>query len=192
MNLLDDSLSADLARSGGGLDATMHARFAALTDYAIATGASGVLFTCSAFGACIEHAAARHPLVPVLKPNAAMIDDAVAAATAVAGDAARVGLIASFAPTLSSMPVEFPRHVRLECELVEDAMRALDCGELDEHDALVASAALRLRERGARVIALAQFSMARAAEAAARATGLPVFTTPDSAVRLLKRRLAVR
>ena len=43
--------------------------------------------------------------------------------------------------------------------------------------------------RGAQVIALAQFSMARAADAVAHATGLPVLTTPSSAIRLLQRRL---
>ena len=71
-----------------------------------------VLFTCSAFGPCIEQAAARHTLIPVLKPNEAMIDDAVAAAIAAGGSAACIGLIASFAPTLSSMPPEFPDNIR--------------------------------------------------------------------------------
>ena len=61
MNLLDDSLSADLARSGRGLDQAMHDRFEALAAYAEATGAQGILFTCSAFGPCIEAVAARRP-----------------------------------------------------------------------------------------------------------------------------------
>ena len=37
MNLLDDSLSADLA-AGGGLDARMHARFEQLASYAFESG----------------------------------------------------------------------------------------------------------------------------------------------------------
>ena len=40
-------------------------------------------------------------------------------------------------------------------------------------------------------IALAQFSLARAADAVAADTGLPVLTTPDSAVRLLRARLGI-
>ena len=40
------------------------------------------------------------------------------------------------------------------------------------------------------MIALAQFSLARARGAVAEATGLPVLTTPDSAVRALRQRLA--
>jgi len=76
MNLLDDSLSADLAQRGTGLDAAMHARFMALADYAVGTGAEGILFTCSAFGTCIDAVAARYPQMPVLKPNEAMVAEA--------------------------------------------------------------------------------------------------------------------
>ena len=52
MNLLDDSLSADLARDGGLTDA-MTARFLNLGRYGVSTGADAILFTCSAFGPCI-------------------------------------------------------------------------------------------------------------------------------------------
>jgi hypothetical protein len=48
-------------------------------------------------------------------------------------------------------------------------------------------AALRLKAKGCAVIALAQFSLARAAAAVRAATGLPVLTTPDSAIRKLRR-----
>jgi len=183
MNLLDDSLSADLAAGGGGLDAAMTARFIALSDYAVSTGADAILFTCSAFGPCIEAAARRHADRPVLKPNEAMIDDAVASGK-------RVGLVASFAPTLASMPAEFPSSCALDTELAEAAMAALDRGDAEGHDRLVADAAQRLAERGAGLIALAQFSMARARPAVEARCGLPVLTTVDSAVQALRRRLA--
>ncbi|MCB1980822.1 MAG: arylsulfatase, partial [Rhodoferax sp.] len=67
MNLLDDSLSADLARAGG-IDDRMTQRFLALADYAVGTGAGGILFTCSAFGPCIDAVARRFAPLPVLKP----------------------------------------------------------------------------------------------------------------------------
>jgi hypothetical protein len=41
------------------------------------------------------------------------------------------------------------------------------------------------------VIALAQFSLARAAPEVAARTGLPVLTTPDSALRRLRAAFAV-
>jgi aspartate/glutamate racemase len=188
MNLLDDSLSADLAASrrvgGPGLDTIMFERFETLAAYAEGTGAHGILFTCSAFGPCIEAVAARRPHLPVLKPNEAMVEDAVSVSAG-----GMIGLIASFAPTLVSMPAEFPSGTALISELVEEAMGALNRGDGAKHDELVTQAAVRLKEQGACVIALAQFSMARAQAAVEQVVGLPVLTTPSSAVRALRQRL---
>ena len=184
MNLLDDSLSSDLVRSGRGLDASMHQRFESLAAYAESSGAQAILFTCSAFGPCIEAVAARRPHMPVLKPNEAMVAEAVATGK-------RVGLIASFAPTLASMPAEFPPGVNLVSRLAVGAMAALDRGDAAEHDARVVDAARWLQQRGCELIALAQFSMARAEAAVRQATDLPVLTTPGSAVRALRQRLGV-
>jgi aspartate/glutamate racemase len=184
MNLLDDSLSADLARSGRGLDAAMHQRFETLAAYAEGAGAEAILFTCSAFGPCIEAVAARRPHMPVLKPNEAMVAEAVARGK-------RVGLIASFAPTLVSMPAEFPPGIALQTRLAEGAMDALNQGDTAGHDARVVDAARWLQQQGCEVIALAQFSMARAEVAVRQALQLPVLTTPASAVRVLRQRLGV-
>src|SRR3954471_8085692 len=76
-NLLDDSLSADLARDGMLTDA-MTQRFLTLAHYAKRCGADAILFTCSAFGPCIEACARELAPMPVLKPNEAMIEEAVA------------------------------------------------------------------------------------------------------------------
>lgn len=186
MNLLDDSLSADLARGGRGLDAAMHERFQRLAQYAVDTGARGILFTCSAFGPCIEAVARRHAGIPVLKPNEAMVAEAVQAQQR--QGQGRLGLIATFAATLVSMPPEFPPGIDLECVLAEGALDALNAGDTARHDALVAAQAAALRERGCTRIALAQFSMARARAACEQASGLPVLTTVDSAVRALRAR----
>lgn len=177
MNLLDDSLSADLARDGA-LSPGMTGRFLALARYAAGTGADAILFTCSAFGPCIEACRDALAPLPVLKPNEAMIEDAVAAG-------GRVGLLASFAPTLATMPPEFPAGVEMQTCLVAGALAALDRGDTAAHDRLVAEAAVALA--GCDVIALAQFSLASAAKQVAAATGRPVLTTPDSAVAKLRR-----
>lgn len=175
MNLLDDSLSADLARDGT-LTPSMMQRFVQLGRYAASTGADAVLFTCSAFGPCIE-AVARDLTIPVLKPNEAMIEEAAASG-------GTVGLIATFAPTLASMPAEFPADVRITTCMVDGAMAALDRGDLGTHDRLVESAADAVRDCD--VVALAQFSLARSAPLVAKVTGKRVLTTPDSAVRKLR------
>jgi len=179
MSLLDTSLSADLVRDGG-LTPGMTERFLALARYAAGTGARGILFTCSAFGPCIEAVAEALAPMPVLKPNEAMIADAAALG-------GRIGLLASFAPTLATMPAEFPSGLALVPRLVEGALAALDRGDAAEHDRLTAEAARDLA--GCDALALAQFSLARAAPAVAAATGLRVLTTPDSAVRALRARL---
>jgi hypothetical protein len=185
MNLLDDSLSGDLARDGA-LTPAMTGRFLALARYARGAGADAILFTCSAFGPCIESCARALPDIPVLKPNEGMIEEAVA----LAGPNGRIGLLASFAPTLASMPPEFAAvapNLTVRPVLAEGALSALNQGDVAEHDAAAARAAAALRDCDA--IALAQFSLARAAAAVAEATGKPVLTTPDSAVLKLRRQL---
>jgi len=182
MNLLDDSLSSDLATSLDGLDEAMTARFLALGAYAIQTGANGVLFTCSAFGPCIDGVAQRWPAVPVLKPNEAMIADAVRLGR-------RIGLVATFAPTLASMPAEFPPGVTVVPFLAEGALDALNRGDTATHDRLALRAAQTAVEQGCDIVALAQFSLARAAPEVERHVRVPVLTAVGSAVRMLRERV---
>src|ERR1700761_8690885 len=179
MNLLDDSLSADVARDGRITEA-MTERFLQLGQYAAGTGADAILFTCSAFGTCIEAVARAQAPMPVLKPNEAMIEQAVS-------QGHRIGLLSTFPPTLISMPPEFPGSVDLVPKLAEGALAALDRGDRAEHDRLVAEASRDLADCD--LIALAQYSMAPAAALVAEASGRPVLTTPDSAVSKLKQAL---
>jgi aspartate/glutamate racemase len=177
VNILEDSLSADLAEQGHFTDA-MTNRFLRLADYAVDTGAQGILFTCSAFGPCIDAVKVRHAGMPVLKPNEAMVEEAERRP-------GRIGLLATFAPTLKSMPPEFKRPDRIQLCHAKDALEALEQGNGEQHDQLAAEAAAA-ELMTCDVIALAQFSLARAARAVAAATGKPVLTTPDSAVLKLK------
>ncbi len=187
-NLLDDSLSADLARDSV-LTPAMHQRFLTLARYAASCGADGILFTCSAFGPCIAACARDLPHIPVLTPNEAMIEEAIA----LAGPAGRIALLATFAPTLASMPAEFaaaaPQLQVVPC-LAEGALAAMDRGDFAGHDQAAACAAGALKDVDA--IALTQFSLARAHDMVAAASGRPVLTTPDSAVRKLMRLLMKR
>jgi Asp/Glu/hydantoin racemase len=181
-NLLDDSLSGDLAAAGAITDAISE-RIIALARYARSTGADAILFTCSAFGPAIERAAAVVP-VPVLKPNEAMFEAAIAAGR-------RSLMIATFAPSKPSMEAEFREEVerrkseaRLTTILVEPAMAALRAGDGAMHDRLIAEEARG--QRGYDAIMLAHFSTSRAADAVRRITDKPVLTAPDAAVEKLK------
>ncbi|MFT3720613.1 aspartate/glutamate racemase family protein [Pseudorhodoferax sp.] len=195
MNLLDDRLAPDLEATGR-IDAALMERFAALARYAVQAGAQGVLFTCSAFGPAIEAAAAAAG-VPTLKPNEAMFDEALdrCAARAAPGRAARIGMVATFAPSVAGMREELlalaaRRGIActLQVQCPGGALQALREGRADAHDALVEQAAGRLA--GCDVLMLAQFSMAHLRERAAAAAGIAALSSPDSAVRRLRACLA--
>lgn len=179
-NLLDDSLSSDLARAGH-LDEAMHRRFLALGRYAKSTGADAILFTCSAFGPCIERVQADLAPMVVHKPNQGMFAEAVARG-------GRVGLVCSFEPSLAPLAAEFPAGTDVTPIFAKGALEALERGDAEEHDRLAADAASKA---DVDLYALGQFSLARAAERVREATGKPVLTTPESAVRELARALGV-
>jgi len=176
INLLDDSLSADLA-VGRNSNADITERFIQLAGYAADRRVDAILFTCSAFGTCIDKVVEKLAPLPVRKPNEAMI----AEASRLRG---RVGLFGTFSPTLQSMPDEFPEHVDVVPVFVEGALDALEAGDIERHDRLIADAAETI---DVDIIALAQFSMARAATRIMASTDRMVLTTPDAAVRGLKR-----
>jgi Asp/Glu/hydantoin racemase len=183
MNLLDDSLSIDRQRDGM-LTPAMMARFLALGNYANAVGVDGILFTCSAFGPAIEAVKQALAPLPVLKPNEAMFEEAL-------GAGARLGLLASFEPSIAPMMEEFAAlakqrqsRAQLVTACAPEAMPALNRGDTATHDALLAREALKLRDCEA--IMLAQFSTARARTAVHAATGVTVMTSPDSAVRAMR------
>ncbi len=182
-NLLDDSLSADLARDGK-LTPAMTERFVRLARYAVDTGADGILFTCSAFGPAIE-AARASVKVPVLKPNESAFAEALAAGP-------RIGVIVSFAGSLLSLKAEIEamaagRRIEIHSRLVPDALAALQAGDGAGHDAAVAADAANLPPCDS--IVLGQFSMARARALVAAKVPCPVLTTPDAAVADLRRRV---
>ena len=179
MNLLDDSLSVDRLR--GSSEDAIDSRFLTLGRYAHAAGADAILFTCSAFSEAIDGVIADLAPLPVHKPNSAMIAEAES-------HPGRIGLLASFAPTLTNMVPEFSDPDRVVTSHCAGALEALAAGDVDTHDRLAADAATR-DLAGCDVIALAQFSLARAAPAVAAATGRPVITTPDSAVDALRQAL---
>lgn len=182
INLLDDSLSQDRAKTPE-LTGEMSARIIALGEYAHVAGANAILYTCSAFGAAIEAAARKLP-VPVLKPNEAMFEEALAKGS-------RIGMIATFRASVASMETEFREEAQrrrpgatIRTVLVEEAMSRLRNGDAEGHNRLVAEVAAELGDCDALV--LAQFSTSRAAPGVRSATAQPVLTSPDAAVAKLK------
>jgi Asp/Glu/hydantoin racemase len=189
MNLLDDSLSVDLAEEGE-LTPAMVQRFVDLAGYAKRTGCDGILFTCSAFGPAIEAAGAAVGL-PTLKPNEAMFEMALAGRQ-VSGT--RMGLIATFEASIPSMSAELLEMARqrglsidLRTRFVPGAMQDLAQGDVLQHHQKIAVAACSLPPCD--VILLAQFSMAAAQPAVQAELSSPVLSSPECAVMALKKRM---
>jgi hypothetical protein len=194
-NILDDSLSRDLAALGH-LTADMVERFIDLAQYAKRVGCQGILFTCSAFGEAIEAAAAATG-IPTLKPNEAMFEEALQVALKAKpnpADPLNIGLVATFAASIDSMREEFMamtanmnRVVNLHGVHVPLAMEALAKGQSQEHDQRIAVGIENMPTCD--VVMLAQFSMAAAQTLAQTKTTAPVLTSPDCAVIALQQRM---
>jgi hypothetical protein len=194
-NILDDSLSRDLAALGH-LTADMVERFIDLAQYAKRVGCQGILFTCSAFGEAIEAAAAATG-IPTLKPNEAMFEEALQVALKAKpnpADPLSIGLVATFAASIDSMREEFMamtanmnRVVNLHGVHVPLAMEALGKGQAQEHDQRIAVGIENMPKCD--VMMLAQFSMAAAQTLAQTKTTAPVLTSPDCAVIALQQRM---
>jgi len=181
-NLVEDALAPDLA-AAGSITPEIVERIIALARYGERCGADAVLFTCSAFGTAID-AAKQSVRVPVLKPNEAMIEDALSAGSEVA-------LLTTFEPSIPSLKKELEElasgrsiKLRLKARSIPAAIAALQQGLGAEHDRLIAAAAAEIGPCDALV--LGQFSMARAATGIPAVAGRRVLTSPHSAVTRLK------
>jgi Asp/Glu/hydantoin racemase len=191
-DLLETSLATDLA-DRGRVDEAMIARFQTLADYAwrSAEGVGGktraILFTCSAFGPAIDAVKTRLP-IPVLRPNEAAFETAL-------DRGSQLGLVVTFGPSRAALEAELHamaamrrQSVTVETILAEGALAALKRGDAATHDRLAAEAGARLKSADA--IILGQFSLARARNAVAAASGRPVVTTPHAAVDKLRHAVA--
>lgn len=186
-DLWDDSLSRDAGTAGGttpGLDK----RIEDLADHAFRAEADAVLFTCSAFSSAIEACQRRHER-PVLKPNEAMVQQALA-------QGGRIAALTTFGPAGAAIVSDFEVEARrlgqsvdITPILCEGALAALHAGDQGRHDALIAEAVGRLRG-DYQVLCFAQFSMTSAQDASELAWGSTVLTTPETAVIKLRKLLS--
>ncbi len=182
INLLDDSLPDDLLREGAEAP-NIRRRITTLLRYAVDLKVSGILFTGSGFGPLLDELAPTLG-VPLLKPNQAMYEDALKLG-------GRLGMLVTFPAAADAMRHDFEAakspgtaQATLEIACVPEALAQLRADNASEHNRLLAEGAAQLKHCNA--ILMAQFSSAQAANAVAAATGLPVLTSPGSAVRKLR------
>ncbi len=177
-HVLDNSLSDDRNKHTDLSDDLIR-RIKVLADYALSCKTDGLLFTCSAFGAAIERVAAAAP-VPVLKPNQAMFERALD----IGGP---IVMLATFQPSIASMEIEFQvmaqsagKNVDLKSICVPEARTALNAGNVDTHNRLLAEAAADVTCASA--IMLAHFSVDRAVSEIEKRIDIPVLSPPADAV----------
>lgn len=182
VNLLDDSLGRDL-NAGDIKRDLIEYRIVTLGKYGERIGADSILYSCSAFGREID-VAKKQLHIPVLKPNEAMFEEAI-------NIGKKIGMIATFKPSIPSMEQEFyslakalNREVQLDSIFVDGAMDALAKGDLETHNRLIQEASTIFVGYGA--VMLAQFSASQASKTVEDQLGCTVLTSPLSAVRKLK------
>jgi len=185
-HVLDDALARDLDRIGRVTNAISE-RIVALARYAVAAGqhgikTAGMIFTGTAFGPAAAKVRRSVP-VPFLLAHEAAFAEAAAESTS-------IGLLLTFEPSVEPLAADMRAalqacgsNAHLEVRHVAGALEALRNGDLLEHDRLIA---VQARNLGASTIVLGQFSMARAADTVAEATGRQVITTPDRALAALR------
>ena len=185
VNLLDDGLTLDRSKQEE-LTPELMERFISLGHYAAGLRTQGILITCSAFGPAIDRLEATLSL-PVLKPNEAMFETALAKGK-------RIGMLATFAPSVPTMTEEFYHYAQsvnpeasLETIVVPEAIDALRNGDALTHNRLVAEAAPGLKHCD--VIMLAHFSTSQALDAVQAVLTLPVLSAPHAAVSKMKQRV---
>src|SRR5208337_2984014 len=152
-NIADDSLIKDVIHRGKLTPRTAQ-RVAGHVASAEAAGADYILVTCSSIGKAVE-AAARKAMVPVLRVDQPMADQAVQTGK-------RIGVIATLPTTveptgdlIQRRAAKAGKKITLRSRLCEGAFGALMSGDGARHDALVAAALKELANQ-VDVIVLAQ------------------------------------
>ncbi len=182
-NIADDSLIKDVIRRGELTPQTAQ-RVAVHIASAEAAGADYILVTCSSIGRAVE-AAAGQAMVPVLRVDQPMADQAVQTGT-------KIGVIATLPTTLEPTADLIQRRaskagkqITLASRLCEGAFEALMGGDGARHDAMVAAALKELSQQ-VEVIVLAQASMARVVDGLSAADKrVPILASPGLAVDYL-------
>ncbi|GEM77974.1 aspartate/glutamate racemase family protein [Vibrio superstes] len=180
VHLWDQTLSTERAKTDA-LTPFLYQRVNSLYELARDADVDAVMFTCSAFGEAIEALAMRSD-IPVLKPNQAMFQQALELNKPIA-------MLGTFEPAMQGMIQEFHQQgeetVQLETLCSPEARAALNQGDLDAHNQLLLQKVKSLN--GIDAVMLAHFSSSVAKSLIEQETQKTVLSSPECAVRYLKR-----
>lgn len=187
MHIVEDSMIKDVMKNNGPTPA-INARIAAYVECANLAGCDIFFTACSSIGAVVEQCQFVSS-IPVMRIDEAMAVEAAAKASNLAV-LATVGT--TLKPTLEFIErkvSESGRKVNIQSMLMAEAFEAFLAGDLEKHDNILAAGIKDVLNKDCDMIVLAQASMARVLDK----TGplpVPVLTSPEKGVTLLKKRLS--
>ena len=179
--ITDELLLKRTIRDGAVDDVTrdrLRGHVDALADF----GVDAVLVTCSSVGALVDEIAPR-AAVPVVRVDRAMAERAVTLGSTVGVLATLPSTLAPTTELVEAAARDAGRTVRVVSRLCDGAFAALQGGDPERHDAIIAGELDRLAAE-VDVVVLAQASMARIA-AARPAGGTRVLSSPRLAMERL-------
>ncbi len=183
MNILDDSMIADII-AAGGMTKEVKRRLYGYYDIACTSGAELILNTCSSIGDAVYGAREFMP-VPIVRIDEAMTRKAIEMADSIAVLAT---LSTTLDPTIRLIEMsaeEAGKKVKTVSALAEGAFPAITAGDAETHDRLIAETAKSVANT-CDVILLSQGSMARMEKPLRDLTGKTVFSSPRLGVDMVK------
>ncbi len=174
------------AEQAGGLNADIASHTAFLL-FALCDSADAVLLTCSTLGP-VAPAIADTAEVPVIRADEALAERA-------ATDGGRIAVLCAVETTLAPTTALFREAAAetaasIDVQLVEGAWALFKAGDAASYLKTIAAAADAAYASGAKVVALAQSSMADAADLVT--SGAKPLTSPLAALETLRDRLSAR
>ncbi|WP_319757301.1 aspartate/glutamate racemase family protein [uncultured Sphaerochaeta sp.] len=183
MNILDDSMIADIIEAGGMTKAVKR-RLYGYYEIACASGAELILNTCSSIGDAVYGAREFFP-IPIIRIDEPMARRAIELTDSIAVLATLPTTLDPTIRLLQRCADEARKSIRTISALAEGAFPAITAGDAETHDRLIAETAKRVAD-SCDVILLAQGSMARMEKPLAELTGKTVLSSPRLGVEQIK------
>ena len=183
MNILDDSMIADIIEAGGMTKAVKR-RLYGYYEIACASGAELILNTCSSIGDAVYGAREFFP-IPIIRIDEPMARRAIELTDSIAVLATLPTTLDPTIRLLERCAQEAGKSIRTISALAEGAFPAITAGDAETHDRLIAETAKRVAD-SCDVILLAQGSMARMEKPFADLTGKTVLSSPRLGVEQIK------
>jgi hypothetical protein len=160
VNLLDESLYADVG-ANGELTPGLVARVANLFRHCEASGADGIVFSGSTFGPAVEEGR-KGIKVPVLRIEEGMMDEAVARGGSILVVSTQKRALPVVRGTLDQSASRAGKSPAIKELWVAGARDALNAGDSDKHDRLIAEQSAAAGEFDTIVLGMISMAPARA------------------------------